>query len=96
MNRMTNEEKKALDKSYEDEYKEIRIAAEAHRQVLSLIFDFYGIDMGLWNMGFLVKGRAPLYPNFMPNISAFFIMANGQSNPRQWNFFFFFFLVPDV
>ncbi len=38
MNRMTNEEKKALDKSYEDEYKEIRIAAEAHRQVNSDLY----------------------------------------------------------
>lgn len=30
---MTNEEKKALDSSYEEIYKEFRRAAEAHRQV---------------------------------------------------------------
>ena len=33
MNRMTSEEKKALDKASEDVWKEVRIAAEAHRQV---------------------------------------------------------------
>ena len=33
INRMTSEEKKALDKASEDVWKEVRIAAEAHRQV---------------------------------------------------------------
>ena len=33
MNRMTSEEKKAVDKASEDVWKEVRIAAEAHRQV---------------------------------------------------------------
>ena len=31
-NRMTNEEKKALDNSFEDTYRDIRRAAESHRQ----------------------------------------------------------------
>jgi methionine aminopeptidase len=32
INRMTNEEKKALNSSYEEIYKDFRRAAEAHRQ----------------------------------------------------------------
>lgn len=32
LNRMTNEEKKALDRSYEEVYHDFRRAAEAHRQ----------------------------------------------------------------
>ena len=34
MNRMTAEEKKMLDQSQEDIYQEVRLAAEAHRQVM--------------------------------------------------------------
>ncbi|MPC98408.1 hypothetical protein E2C01_093778 [Portunus trituberculatus] len=33
MNRMTSAEKKALETSYEDMYREIRIGAEVHRTV---------------------------------------------------------------
>lgn len=33
MNRMTSPEKKALESSFEDMYKEIRIGAEVHRTV---------------------------------------------------------------
>ena len=40
--RTTNEEKRALDRSYNDVYKEARLAAEAHRQVnlIPFIVDF--------------------------------------------------------
>ena len=35
INRMTSQEKKALEVSYDDMYKEIRIGAEVHRTVIN-------------------------------------------------------------
>ncbi len=41
---MTSEEKKALDSASEDVWKEVRVAAEAHRQVGHWRFFCFGTD----------------------------------------------------
>ena len=45
MNRMTSEEKKALDKASEEVWKEVRIAAEAHRQVTTRCIDLETLEL---------------------------------------------------